>query len=116
MLVEDEPAVRSIARQALEQLGYKVLEARDGVEALELVRGQSKPAALLITDVVMPRMSGPELARALGALWPNLAVLFMSGYTDPERVGFDLLQSGATFLQKPFTASALARKVLELLY
>ena len=114
LLVEDEDAVRALAREVLRRHGYVVLEARHGVEALRLAERHPDAIHLLISDVVMPHMSGSELAARLSADRPKMKVLFMSGYTD--RLGLHRDQtSGAAFVQKPFTPEALARKVRSVL-
>jgi two-component system, cell cycle sensor histidine kinase and response regulator CckA len=114
LLVEDEPAVREYARLALEHSGYRVLVAREGAEALQLAQGEAAPVPLLVTDVVMPGMSGRELAERLRPDWPELRVLYLSGYTDDALVRHGVA-TGAAFLQKPFAPAALARKVREVL-
>ena len=116
LLVEDEAELRELARQQLEQLGYTVLVGRSGEEALRLAAGHAGPLHLLITDVVMPGMSGSALADALRALRPDVRVLFMSGYTDDDIVRRGLLAPRQSMLQKPFSRRALAaavRKTLE---
>jgi two-component system cell cycle sensor histidine kinase/response regulator CckA len=115
LLVEDEPAVRLMASRALQQYGYRVIEAADGREALRLLEGNERSIHLVVTDVVMPGMDGPELARRAHRLRPGLPVLFMSGYTDDEIVRRGLLEAGQPFLQKPFTPEALGEQVAELL-
>jgi PAS domain S-box-containing protein len=115
LLTEDEDGVRTFVGLALEAQGYTVLEARDGEGALALCRGHPGPIHLLITDVVMPRMSGRELADRAAALRPGLKVLFVSGYTDDAVVRHGLLTEGVAFLQKPFTPAVLARKVRQVL-
>jgi PAS domain S-box-containing protein len=114
LLVEDEEPVRRIARTALAANGYRVYEAADGEQALEVCRQLGGRIDLLITDVIMPGMNGRELADTLAEQYPALRVLFVSGYTDtaalPEGVGED-----NAFLQKPFTPSSLAKKVRQLL-
>jgi PAS domain S-box-containing protein len=115
LLVEDEPAVRLMASRALQQYGYQVIEAGDGREALRLLEGSERPINLVVTDVVMPGMDGPELARRAQRLRPGLPVLFMSGYTDDEIVRRGLLEAGQPFLQKPYTPEALGEQVAELL-
>jgi len=113
LLVEDEDPVRELAREILEGRGYRILEARDGSQALRIAEEHRGPIALLLTDVVMPGMTGPELARRLGAGRADLKVLFVSGYTDR---GFAVPGPAASlFLQKPFTPDALAGKVREVL-
>ncbi len=110
LLVEDEPAVRKFGRLALETQGYTVLEAVGGEDALR-VAGRSGPIHLLITDVVMPRMGGREVAEALRARHAGLKVLYVSGYTDDAVVRHGIVEATDAFLQKPFTPLALARKV-----
>lgn len=114
LLVEDEEMVRRLARHILEVSGYNVLEAASGGEAMELCQGYAGTVHLLLTDVVMPRMSGPQLRKEVTKLWPEIEVLYMSGYTD-EVVGRYDARTDASFLQKPFSPSALAVKVLEIL-
>ena len=115
LLVEDEEAVRRLARSFLEQRGYQVLEAGNGVQALETSAGHSGPIHLLVTDMVMPGMRGRELAEKLSALRPGMKVLFVSGYSDGSIVENDELGPGSAFLEKPFGSDALARKVRQVL-
>lgn len=115
LVVEDEATVRDMTSRALEEYGYRVVSASSGPEALTLMRQGDGPVRLLITDVIMPGMDGPELARRMLALRPGLPVLFMSGYTDDEIVRRGLLEAGQPFLQKPFTPERLGREVAELL-
>lgn len=115
LLVEDEDVVRGLARQILENAGYKILEVACGSEAIRLC-GENSPAIdLLLTDVVMPETSGKEVADRLTELQPDLKVLFMSGYTDEAIVHHGVLDSNVQFIQKPFTPAALTRKVREVL-
>jgi signal transduction histidine kinase/CheY-like chemotaxis protein len=116
LLVEDEEAVRELARDILQARGYTVLEARHGAEALLAAEQHSGPIHLMLTDVVMPEMTGRELADRLVVLRPAMKVLFMSGYTDNAVVNHGVLDPGTVFLQKPFTAAVLARKVREVLH
>jgi CheY-like chemotaxis protein len=114
LLVEDEDAVRALAREVLRRNGYVVLEARHGVDALRVAERHTDPIHLLVTDVVLPHQSGREIAERLTTVRPAMKVLFMSGYTDHAVVHRDLTP-GAAFLQKPFTPDAFARKVRQVL-
>jgi CheY-like chemotaxis protein len=113
--VEDEDAVRAVAKSALRRLGYTVLDAAGGRQALDLASRHSGSIHLLLTDVVMPDLSGPELAREVTTTQPAVRVLFVSGYTDDAIVQHGVLDQGSAFLQKPFTPASLARKVREVL-
>jgi signal transduction histidine kinase/ActR/RegA family two-component response regulator len=115
LLVEDEEGVRELARDILRASGYTVLEARNGPEALLLCERHQGPLEMLLTDVVMPRMSGRELAERLAPLRPDLSVLYMSGYTDDAVIRHGVLGAGTAFLQKPFTPAALVLRVRETL-
>jgi two-component system cell cycle sensor histidine kinase/response regulator CckA len=115
LLVEDEPALRAVARRTLERQGYVVLEAPNGEAGLAVAAAHTGPLELLVTDVVMPGISGRELATRLVAARPTVRVLFTSGYTDDAIVHHGVLEAGIQFLQKPFTPSGLARKVREVL-
>ncbi len=115
LLVEDEAGVRNLAKKILETYGYKVLDAAEGEDAFRL-SGQHKGLIhLMVTDMVMPEMSGRELADRLKPSRPNMKVLFMSGYTDKAMLHQGELDPGMAFLQKPFTPQTLARKVREVL-
>jgi len=115
LLVEDEESVRQLVRETLEAKGYQVLEAEDGDSALRIVSQLSGPLHMLITDVVMPGMSGRELSARLCASHPQTKVLYLSGYTEDAIVHEGVLESGTAFLQKPFTLQMLARRVREVL-
>jgi two-component system cell cycle sensor histidine kinase/response regulator CckA len=115
LLAEDDSVVRSLAALALRSYGYTVLEARDGVEALQICRTHPDPIHLVISDVVMPRMSGRQLAGMVSSLRPQTRVLYLSGYTDDAVVRHGLVQGEVPFLQKPFTPNILARKIREVL-
>ena len=114
LLVEDEDAVRALAREVLRRQGYVVLEARHGVDALDVAERHADAIHLLVTDVVMPHMSGRALSERLAEARPQMKTLFMSGYTDHALLPEDLTP-GAEFLQKPFTPEALAGRVRRLL-
>jgi PAS domain S-box-containing protein len=115
LLVEDEEDLRKLALLILERQGYEVLAARDGDEALLICEQHKDPIHLLLTDVVMPRMSGHELAKRLESSHPEAKVLYMSGYTDNAIVLHGVLVEGVNYIQKPFTVNALTKKVREVL-
>jgi two-component system cell cycle sensor histidine kinase/response regulator CckA len=116
LFVEDDVAIRELNARALRQYGYNVLVAKDGQEALSTAQQlRGKGLDLVLTDVVMPEMGGKELADRLHATYPNLKVLFCSGYTEDAIVHRGVLSSDIAFLQKPFNPSALARKVREVI-
>jgi PAS domain S-box-containing protein len=115
LFVEDEQSVRELVKQYLGAMGYSVLEASDGLEALKTAADHPEPIHILITDVVMPHLSGPDLATQLGTSRPGLKVLFISGYTDDTVFRHGVLEGGVAFLQKPFNLKALANKIREVL-
>lgn len=115
LVVEDEALVRSLVRTVLQPYGYHVLEAKDAHEALLLCERHVGPVHLLLTDVVMPNMSGPELARRLAPKHPDMKVLYMSGYANQALTGDDASAEGVAWLQKPFTPEVLVRLVRNLL-
>ena len=115
MLAEDEAAVRALVRHVLQRNRYGVLEASSAAEALELLERRGGPIHLLLTDVVMPGMSGRELADRVRLRFPSLRVLYMSGYTDEAIVHHGVLDSEIAFLEKPFTPEAVLRKIREVL-
>jgi signal transduction histidine kinase/CheY-like chemotaxis protein len=111
LLVEDEVTVRSLAREVLVRRGYRVVEARDGVEALELLDDGAASVGLVVSDLIMPRLGGVELGRRLRARFPQVPLLLMSGYADGAGVQVLLEEPGRPFLKKPFTPEALANAV-----
>ena len=115
LLVEDEDMVRNLCARILGDLGYKVMQARNGAEAVAAAQKYGERIDLLLTDVVMPGMNGSELATQLFLHHPEMKVLFMSGYTDDAIVRHGVLDEGVLFIGKPYTPLALARKVREIL-
>jgi PAS domain S-box-containing protein len=115
LIAEDEATVRDMSARGLEAEGYRVLQARDGAEALELLQRHDGQVDFVVTDVAMPVLSGRHLAARVAELYPDLPVLFTSGYTDDEIVRRGLLEAGQPFLQKPFSPLALARRVRAML-
>jgi CheY-like chemotaxis protein len=115
LLVEDEVEVRSLMYRVLTQYGYTILEAANGNEALELCKQYADSIDLVITDLIMPQMGGPEMVKKLNELRPEAKVLFMSGYTDRVLGQQGFLEDYKTFMQKPFTPLALVQKVREVL-
>jgi two-component system cell cycle sensor histidine kinase/response regulator CckA len=115
MLVEDDDPVRIFGARALRNKGYKVIEAKSGEAALDLIRNAEERIDLLITDVVMPRMDGPRLVREVREIRPQIQVIFISGYTEDafrQRLDSD---SGIDFLPKPFSLNQLATKVRDVI-
>jgi CheY-like chemotaxis protein len=115
LVVEDEEEVRKVAARILKKQGYTVLETSHGNEALHICHHFNDQIHLMLTDVVMPRMSGRELANQLMATHPDMKVLYMSGYTDNAIAHHGILEEGMNYIQKPFTMDGLARKVREVL-
>ena len=115
LLVEDEERVRELVKEVLLKQGYTVITARDGKDALAAAERETRQIELLLTDVVMPKMSGRELAEILVSMRTSLKVLYMSGYTDNAMLHKGTLDIETKFIQKPFTPDALARKVREVL-
>jgi CheY-like chemotaxis protein len=110
LLAEDEPAVRGLVGETLRQLGYAVLEASDGYEALKIFEEHKTGIHLLLTDVIMPLMNGQELTVRVKAICPGIKVLYMSGYTD-DVLAFHGIEPAIDFIQKPFSSSELAEKL-----
>jgi two-component system, cell cycle sensor histidine kinase and response regulator CckA len=115
LVVDDEPEILNFVQTALNRVGYTVVQAQSGATALELFGKQQGSIDLLLTDVVMPGMSGPMLVDRLLAMQPSLPVLFMSGYDDRQVVQRYVLKEGFALLPKPFTLEALSAKVHELI-
>jgi PAS domain S-box-containing protein len=115
LLVEDADSLRELGREILEEHGYRVLEARSGVEALQVLGRHAGSLELVLTDLVMPGMSGVELAGQIKAQRPATKVLYMSGYTDDALGHHGVLEAGMAFVEKPFTIDGLLRKVREVL-
>jgi two-component system cell cycle sensor histidine kinase/response regulator CckA len=111
LLVEDEDEVRAAVCESLQMRGYTVLKARHGKEAVMICRRHDGPIHLLLTDVVMPQMTGPELAQRVSLLRPGMKVLYVSGYTSDALAQRNMMELGTAYLQKPFTPEALARQV-----
>lgn len=112
LLAEDEPLLRELGETILRQAGYNVLTAPDPQQLLWLVNNHSQEVDLLLTDIVMPGLSGQELAHRARARWPQIQVLYMSGYSGDE---LESLLRDSAFLQKPFTPSELMAKVKQLI-
>ena len=115
LLVEDADALRKLTGMLLVEHGYLVLAAANGTEALVIAKKEIEPIDLLLTDVIMPGMSGRALAEMLGATQPGLTVLYMSGYTDDEIVRHGIVGAGIHLLHKPFSEDELIAKVREVL-
>jgi two-component system cell cycle sensor histidine kinase/response regulator CckA len=115
LLVEDDEAVRSLLRTSLQSKGYSVLEAAQSNDALEILQQPGKPIDLVLTDVVMPGMSGPQLAETVKATHPDTKFLYMSGYTDDTLRRHGVRGPGSHFIQKPFRHDDLVRKIRELI-
>jgi two-component system cell cycle sensor histidine kinase/response regulator CckA len=115
LVVDDEEMVRRLAARMLVQLGYKVLEARGGPEAVRLLRRGAHRIDAVLTDVAMPGIGGRELGETIARCWPQIRVLYMSGFAAMRMVDEGALDPSRPFIQKPFTSEQLGRKVRELL-
>jgi DNA-binding NtrC family response regulator len=111
LLVEDESGIRELTSELLASWGYEVLVARNGVEALEISGKHRGTIHLMVTDVVMPHMNGRDLAERMRQMRPEIKVIYMSGYTDNLVLQGGMVEEGSDFIQKPFTADTLARRV-----
>jgi CheY-like chemotaxis protein len=114
MLVEDEPALRLLAAASLRKLGYSVLEAGNGVEALAVAEAHAGKIDVVVADIVMPQMGGPELVEKLRAKRDSFVVIFMSGYTEAAALEHAKIGAGAVLLNKPFSPESLMAKIQEL--
>jgi DNA-binding response OmpR family regulator len=115
LLVEDEPALRGMVRQMLETVGYRVIDAPDGLSAIHICDNRQHPVDLLVTDVVMPLLNGREVAKRLTRKWPEMKVIYMSGYTDDVIAYHGIADPSVNLIQKPFRLEALAAKIREVL-
>ncbi|MBI4691110.1 MAG: response regulator, partial [Nitrospirae bacterium] len=115
LIVEDQGTVRQLAAETLSGLGYTVMEAKEGLDALELCKRYHGKIHLLLTDVVMPKMGGPELAEKIKGQHPEVKVIYMSGYTENAIAHEGILDKGINFISKPFTVSKLAELVRRIL-
>ena len=111
LLAEDNRMVRNLGKTVLEQRGYKVLAAKNGHEALEIAITYKEPIHLLLTDVVMPELNGKQLYQKISAYYPEIKVIFMSGYTDNVIAYHGILDKGVRFIQKPFSVKSLLLKI-----
>jgi len=117
LVVEDEPAVRQIVTELLERQGYSVITAVNGEDALRLIENNeiASEVDLLLTDIVMPRLTGTALADKVKSRFPQMKIVFMSGYADESLANSGTMEPGTTFIQKPFTMDILARKIRQVL-
>jgi two-component system, cell cycle sensor histidine kinase and response regulator CckA len=115
LVVEDETVLLKMSKRMLEKLGYRVLTAGTPGDAIELAAEHASTTQLLLTDVVMPEMNGRDLAEQLQSLYPNMKILFMSGYTADVIVNRGVLEQGVNFIQKPYSLKDLAVKVRDAL-
>ena len=115
LVVEDDAGVRGAVISILKSRGYKILEAHGGKAAIELLSKQKDPIPLMLTDVIMPEMSGKELAEKVRLIRPEIKILFLSGYTENVIAHHGVLEPGINFLAKPFTIQSLTQKVREVL-
>jgi len=115
LVVDDEDSLRTVVADLLGQLGYRILSARNGVEALDLARDYAGRIDVLLCDVVMEGLPGPELAEQLLRARPELKVVFMSGFADTSLAPGGILKPGTVLIQKPFTVRALSAKLREIL-
>ena len=115
LLVEDEDSVRAVTRRILERDGFRVVEARSGVEGMAAARSSALPIDLLITDVQLPDIGGGEVAREIVKVQPQIRVLYLSGYSDEMLIEQGITSGPANFIQKPFTSEILRERIRNLL-
>ncbi len=115
LIVEDDAALLQVTRRSLEEAGYTIFAAASGAKAMHISENHLGPIHLMVTDVIMPRMSGTDLGASISRRRQEMNVLFVSGYTDNAIVHHGVLEPGLAFLQKPFSPKTLARKVSEVL-
>ena len=115
LVVEDDALVRGMVRRTLSEAGFQVIEASNGQEALAVVQSDRARVDAVLTDLAMPELGGRQLARRLGEKWPDVPVIFMSGYTDNDLARRGLLDAGVTFLEKPISPEVLTRKLRQVL-
>lgn len=115
LVVDDEEMVRRLAARMLVSMGYRVLEARDGHEAVKLLQRGSQQIAVVITDLAMPGLGGRRLGETIASCWPQVRVLYMSGFPGQRMVNEGALDPNHPFIQKPFTSEQLGRRVRDLL-
>ena len=115
LVADDEASIRKLVCDTIEPLGYKIIEAANGEEALELIQKNEGKINLLITDVIMPKMTGKKLAEAVYAEYPEIKVLYMSGYTDNVIAHQGVLAPNIEFINKPLVPSLLTKKIREVL-
>ena len=115
LVVEDDPVVQTLVYEVLRKCGHTVFRARDGLEAIELVKKGEAAVDMLVTDVIMPKMNGKALYQRLAVLVPDLKVLYISGYPGEVITERGVADSGSNFLQKPFSVNVLINKVNEIL-
>ena len=115
LVVEDDKEVRKVTARILRMQGYRVLEASNEADAFSICDQHDGPIHLMVTDVVMPKMQGPELAKRLSSLYPEMKIIYMSGHIKNVISHHSILEEGMEYIQKPFTINELARKVREVL-
>ena len=115
LIVEDDEMVRKLSSRTLKKFGYAILEARNGLKALDLCKEYKGQIDLVLTDVIMPEMGGPELVKQLSEQYPHIKVVYMSGYTDNAISHHGVIEEGIAFINKPATPDELGQKVRDVL-